>query len=704
MDDANTELGYWASRDGKLLCAMLKDRERRWYDFAERRGYVDMWLSMLAEYYGIQPSALLGFDASSVGLEGDQGELVRFRVNETRSYIRLAVTSTTKQRPAFEAATTASESVSERQVDVCESVMEAIYRKWYGEMRERDLVERGELFATMWSWLQWDDEGGEVIDKPLVLPNGQETPYMVPQPTPGIVVRVMPPWQMIVDPTIENEEDLAWCIVRERRSRWEMLELYAKREDPDTGEYFYDDELATQIRNAKPTDATGYEAMFGFDDLELTDDDVVVTHFYHKSTRALREGRYLCCVGEAVCFDGPLRGPLPVKRYQPARFVGNGLGYSDSWDLIVLNQMETQLTSDIATNLSAFGRQSVVADKGMEISEEQLANGMHVIRKPVGSESPHSLMLAEVPAGGQWFLGWIDKKLQSVAGQNSVTRGDPSANIKSGTMAALFASIAQDYQHGRQAALDEHREAVANLMLDMIRANAPDTLVLEMAGANQRTSLKEFRAEMLRSIRRVRVKPVPASLRSRAGQIEVANFLKEVPGAIQTPEQAIEIITTGQVTPLYRASRAALERIRWENEQLASGAVSVEDQPGEPDPMTGMPTPPVRFTPDIPVLPTDNPFLHVPEHVAELSSPAALNDQRVRDAMLAHIAWHVRQYHATSPTMAALLKFPPPQAAQGQPTQDVGGGELEPGKITERAADSGIGLPEPAKPPEPTLQ
>ena len=104
--------GYWAGAEAKVLASDLKSREQRWYNFAERRGYIDMWLSMISEYYGIQPTALLGFDAAQIQLEGDQGELVRFRVNEVRSYIRLAVTSVTKQRPAFQAATTASESVS----------------------------------------------------------------------------------------------------------------------------------------------------------------------------------------------------------------------------------------------------------------------------------------------------------------------------------------------------------------------------------------------------------------------------------------------------------------------------------------------------------------------------------------------------------------------------------------------------------------
>jgi len=717
-DDRNADGGYWAKAEGSELCETLKTREQRWYTFAERRGYIDMWLSMLAEYYGIQPSALLGFDAASIALEGDQGELVRFRVNEVRSYIRLAVTNATKQRPAFEASTTSSESISERQVDLCESVMEAIYRKWYGETKERRLVERGELFATMWTWLQWDEEGGEVIERPVILPDGTVTPETDSEPTPSIVAKVLPPWQVITDPTTEFEDELLWVIVRERRSRWEMLEQYGYEIDEESGERFETPELYQQIMSANAHQSTGYEALFGFDDGEVSDDDIIVSHFYHKACPAMPKGRYVCCIDEAVCVDEGHDGGLPALRYQPAEFVGSALGYSDSWDLVVLNQMATQLTSDIATNLSTFGRQSIVADKGTEFSEEQLANGMYLIRKPTGADPPAALQLAEVAAGGQWFLSWIDKKMQNVSGQNSVTRGDPSSNIKSGTMAALFASIAEDYQQGRQAALDEHREKVANMMLDLIRGKAPEFLVLEMAGQHQRTAIKEFRADLLRPMRRVRMKPVPASIRSRAGQIEVANFLKDVPGAIQTPEQAIEIITTGQVTPLYRASRAALERIRWENEKLAAGEVTVQEVPGpdipeQIDPMTGQtiapaqPGPPMEITPECPVLPTDNPFLHVPEHVAELSTPEALNDPKVRLAVLAHIRWHMTTYQDIPPTLAALLKFPPPAAVAPMTTptseENIPASAMKSGKLTEKAADTGIGLPEPAKPPEPTL-
>jgi hypothetical protein len=711
--------GYWAGAEAKVLAADLKSREQRWYNFAERRGYIDMWLSMISEYYGIQPTALLGFDAAQIQLEGDQGELVRFRVNEVRSYIRLAVTSATKQRPAFQAATTASESVSERQVDMCESVMDAIYRKWYGNSRERRLVERGELFATMWSWLIYDPEGGESIERPVILEDGTVTPKMKTLQTPAIVAKILPPWQCITDPTQEQEEDHLWASVRERRSRWEMLNQYAKKTDPDTGEEFEDEEIAASIRNASVHNAIGYEALFGFDDGEVSEDDVVVTHFYHKACKALPEGRYLVVIDQLPVHDGPMPGgDWPLIRYQPAEFVGSALGYSDSWDLVVLNQMMTQLTSDMATNLSTFGRQSIIADKGTEFSEEQLANGMYLIRKPTGANDPHALMMAEIPQSGPYFLDYLDKKMQSVAGQNSVTRGDPSSNIKSGTMAALFASIAQDYQEGRHAALTEHREAVANKMLDIVRRKAPDFLVLEMTGPNKRTALKEFRAELLRVMRRVRVKPVSAALRSRAGQIEVANFLKDVPGAIQTPEQAIEIITEGQITPLYRAPRANINRIEWENEQFSAGVVTVKQIegpiiPAAVDPQTGetmgedRPGPPVEVTPETPVLPTDNPFLHVPEHVAELSTPEALNDPKVRNPILAHIAWHMRVYRDIPPELAALLKFPPVQALQVQATptseKSMKGSDLSTGKITEKAADTGVNLPKPATPPEPQL-
>lgn len=713
--------GYWAGEKGEQLASTLLDRERRWYNFAERRGYIDMWLSMLSEYYGIQPTALLGFDAAQVQLEGDQGELVRFRVNETRSYIRLAVTTATKQRPAFQAATTASESVSERQVDMCESVMDSIYRKWYGEARERRLVERGELFATMWTWLLWDEEGGDTIERPVIVPDGEGgmivTPKMETKPTPAIVAKILPPWQCITDPTQEQEEDILWCSVRERRSRWEMLTQYGVKRDEITGELYEVPEIAEPIRSASVHNAIGYEALFGFDDGEVSEDDVVVRHFYHKPCRALPEGRYMVTIDKTVCFDGPLKGDIPIKRYQPAEFVGSALGYSDSWDLVVLNQMATQLTSDMASNLSTFGRQSIIADKGTEFSEEQLANGMHLIRKPKGAEAPQALMLATIPDGGKWFLSYLDKKFQTVSGQNSVTRGDPSANIKSGTMAALFASIAQDYQQARQAAVDEHREAVANMMLDMIRQKAPEYLVLEMTGPNKRTAIKDFRAELLRVMRRVRVRPVPAALRTRAGQIEVANFLKDIPGAIETPEQAIEIITEGQVTPLYRAPRANINRIEWENEQLSSGKVTVQEIPGEPiiGPVgpDGKPIlPPIEvpneeITPEIPVLPTDNPYLHVPEHVAELSTPEALHDEKIRKPILAHIRWHMRVYHQMPPELAIVLKFPPPQAVVPQqvPTSEdtIGGGDLKTGKITEDAAGAELSLPKPAKPPEQTL-
>jgi len=198
-------------------------------------------------------------------------------------------------------------------------------------------------------------------------------------------------------------------------------------------------------------------------------------------------------------------------------------------------------------------------------------------------------------------------------------------------------------------------------------------------------------------------------LKSRSGQMEIAQFLKDVPGAIRTPAQAIQALTTGRVKPIYQSAQAELDLIQWENERLREGTPlqqqqePVIDSMGQPviDPKTQMPAVDVyQTTPQIPVITAHDHPAHINEHLIVAYDQNA--DPEVRNGALQHVLWHFREWQSMPPELALLRGFAPPQAPAPPPGMKPPGDAKPPEsmKKDEPPADAASGLPKPARPPQ----
>jgi hypothetical protein len=127
---------------------------------------------------------------------------------------------------------------------------------------------------------------------------------------------------------------------------------------------------------------------------------------------------------------------------------------------------------------------------------------------------------------------------------------------------------------------------------------------------------------------------------------------------VETPDQYIQVLTTGTLEPLIEGKQAELMNIRSENEALADGRPVI-------------------------ALLTDNHALHISEHKCVLSSPEARMNKKIVETTLVHIQEHITQLQtltATNPTLLAILgqqpaMGPPPQAAgpmAAAPVTEVG--------------------------------
>ncbi len=250
-------------------------------------------------------------------------------------------------------------------------------------------------------------------------------------------------------------------------------------------------------------------------------------------------------------------------------------------------------------------------------------------------------------------------------------------------------------------------------MLELVRLNADEGVILAIVGKSERPYIKNFTKQDAKGIKQVIIKTANPMLRTTAGRMEIASqAIQNFPGRF-TYEQWIELLTTGQVTPAFSEPVASVLRVAWENEQFMSGTVKIEERPAI-DPMTGGPKldmmgKPVidRITPDVPVIAGDPPNIHIPEHYAQLCDPEVMRDPAKRDPLLAHLLCHLKEARATDPLLAAAMHWSPEimgaiQAGMPQPAPAADGGDdvSEPPddpkvRATAKETDHGVPLPKP---------
>lgn len=644
---------YWAKKKASDLVGALKEKERLYYDAVTRRGLASMWRIAWAQYYGTDPANPGDMATQTLARVGPKGKFVRFRINEVRSIIRQQNVIALGERPNFQAIAVSSDYAALAQVEICDSAVTHFYKRSVGEAKERALLEGDGVWGASYGHVRWDVDGGDMVDVDQPIPGappdpmtGQPMTMPVPQRSGMPQMDVVYPWDMIQDP---SAREMSWCIVRERVSKWETAAQYKA--------------YAEQIKKANVLDEYALDFLYSHDVDQANSDDCIVKHFYHPRCAAIPDGRYVGVCADEVLWDlpCPVLDGIPVVELCSGKYVCSSLGYSDGWDLIAVQEMIDQLCSDTASNLSTFGRQVMFYDKGSDFEFDKIAEGLFAFGKVPNTADPKAINFAEMPAAVQWFLEYLHERHQSISGLNSVARGDPKSNIRTGTMAALFHSIAIEFQSARQSALDGFRERMANLILDMVRQNANSKFFIEIAGEDERPYMKEFTAQSVSGVKRVIMQTANPMLRTQAGRLEVFNAIKDYP-----PDQrsaAIELIVSGNSKAFTKKDRSCELRIQFENETLARG---------EP----------------VQVLPTDNPFKHVPEHVAHLErmSETLQTDPNAGQALMQHIIQHALTYQGMDPLICGFLGIPAPPPVPNSPagllamlTGGMGTGAPQPG-------------------------
>jgi hypothetical protein len=558
---------------------------------------------------------------------GDQGEYVNICVNHYANLCQHRLQMTVSQRPAFEPKAVNTDSESMIQVKLAATLLESYERTKKMERFTNRATDYAIRYAEGFVGAFWNSTEGEIY---TVDP---ETGRQIREG--DIDFEAFNTLQVIRD--VNGSQN--WVMVRRMKNRHDLAAKYPELKDKILGwnwsqndeEYglntFFDD-----IRRRQTEDC----------------DDIPVYSFYHKKSDAVPDGRIVEFTDTDIVYhDGALPyRDIPLYRIAPREMEESIFGYSNSFDLLALQEAVDKLDSTILTNQAAFGVQNIAVPKGNGLNVINLSGGLNIVEFDPKAGPPIPLNLTATPQEVFAFREQLVHDMETVMGVNSVARGNPEANLKSGAALALVQSLAIQFAQGLQQSYAQLLEDVGTATIQLLQDYATVPRVALLVGKSNRSYMKQFKGTDLNLISRVVVDMGNPMTRTTAGRVNMADQLLER-GLVQTPQQYIEVITTGRLEPMYESIQAELLLIRSENEMMSEG-----QQPQ--------------------VIATDTHQLHIQEHKVVLASP----ESRANPGIVASTLAHIQEHMALSG-----LQQPQPAGAPAPEATPAGGGGNRGGEL-----------------------
>lgn len=650
---------YFAALPSDELAKELGKKIKRYNDFIVRTGQARLWQCAMALYFG-RHLGESGARMTSIADLGDDGELKGISVNDFRNLIKHTMALTTAQKPAFDprAKNTDLESIQQARLFsniIDDYVTEKRMNRHMVSAAERSLVmSRGSVYMT------WEPSLGRPYTTDTV--KGKDGQSMMDdngQPKEKIVyegdvaICAKSPCDVIGDPKVSDKTKHKWRIVRERENKWDLAARYPH--------------LAEDILKLDGSDplneGLGVNLNLFFEGMRAVDDDedmVPVYHFYHIKCDAAPNGRYMKLLGPDLwTYDGPIQyRRLPVFDITPGDIFDTAEGYSDSNDIMVLQKARNVMVSAMFTNLQAFGVQFVHLPEGCELSASQLNKGLAFLKGgPPGTE-PKGINLTASPPALVEFAQVLAGDMEKLMGINSVIRGDPAQNLKSGAALGRVQAMAIQFASNFQRSWAELLEDCGSFLLQLLQDFAKTERVVALAGKHNKGAMQSFTGESLKGIDRVAVDLGNPIARTVAGRLELADNLLAKGGI--TAKEYIQVAETGQLDSATESEESQLELVRKENEALMDGK-------------------PVR------AIVGDQHLLHGEEHLVVLNDPlirdlAAQGDPKalaVVQSVTMHIQEHEQLFMTQSPFFSMISKAPPPP--EPPPMPGPGGPPMEGG-------------------------
>lgn len=644
MADKNFLNGYFAAQEPEKLASNVLNKANFFMNSLDSTGQITRMRDSFRFYHG----TFFGGEGHRILFGGDQGEITHLAINHYRNIGKHMHVMVTANRPSMTARATNTDHASLTQTTLANSLLDYYMREKRLEKHLNSAVECAIVLGAGYIKMEWDATSGEIWD------------YIDEMPIYEGDVKFtnLTPFDVMFDGSrYGTSQD--WVVCRTFKNKYDIAAKYPEMADKIVG---------------LPTRTDLYRIRFDGVVTREESDDVPVYEFYHRRTESLPEGRYMQFLSEdIILFDGemPYRD-LPLYRIVPSEVLGTSFGYTSMFDLIPLQEAINSLYSSVLTNQTAFATQNILVPENSNIMASQLGGGMNIIEYNSNVGKPEALNLTSTPPEVFSFIKVLIQEMETISGINSVTRGNPEANLRSGNSMALVQSMALQFISGLQQSYVHLVEDVGTGLINMLKDFAQTPRVAAIVGKNNRAYLESFKGSDLEYVNRVLVDLGNPLAQTKAGRVEMANNLLQYSEV--TPEQYFMVLKTGNLDIMTEGVDKELLLVKEENEALMRG-----DE---------------VFATDI-----DEHIMHIKEHRSVIADPHLRKDPELVQRTLAHINEHIEALKQVDPGLLMILGQQPLQQPPPPEGMPMGPEAMPPDMAAQaQAAEMQENLPTPPAP------
>jgi hypothetical protein len=618
---------YFANKEAKECVKVLMSKIENWEKELLTSGLANKIKRSWSFYHGSFGDDLYNWDDHRISSTGEQGELLKFPVNHFRNIGSYMLNMTASNRPAMQAKSVNTDYKSQTQTILANGLLDYYMR----EKSLEDVIKRVTEYAIVlgegWVKMEWDSTAGEQY--------GYNEETKTPVYEGDINYLALTPFDVIRDVNKNDSEIHNWYIVKSYKNKYDLMAKYQ--------------DLSDKIEKVETRDV---ENLFKLSSNTDKSDEVAIYEFYHRKTDAVPDGRYIMFINdEIIPVDAPLPyRDIPLYTINPSKMIGTTFGYTIMFDLLPIQEAINMLYSVILTNQNAFGVQNIMIPKGSDINLQQLAGGLNIIEYNPGMEGPRPLNLTSTPAEVFNMLNKLENTMETISGINSVVRGNPESNLRSGNALALVQAQALIFASNLQQSYVRLVESLGTATIRILQDYAEAPRVAAIVGKANRTYLKEFTGKDVSSINRVVVEISNPLSKTTAGRAQMATELIQY-GIVDNVEQYFNVLNTGNLDTMTQSQQHELTLIQSENEKLMEGE-------------------------QVTALAIDSHLMHIKEHKSVLYDPDLRKDPILVQATLDHIQEHINMLREVDPGLLQSLgeqPLPPtmPQGGMPPPGEDA---------------------------------
>lgn len=637
---------YFAALEADKMVDILMHKAEQWQTGMQSSGYMNKLRLLYSAYHNMDMYS--GDDGHQITFGGENGELTNVKANHLRNIARHMLNMATMNRVSFEVRATNTDYKSLVQTRLASGLLDYYMREKRLEDTFKRACEHAIAFGSGFIKLEWNATSGEIVEF------NEDTQTEIYEG--DIESKVLSPWDVVVDSSKENINELDWIIVRTFKNKFDIAAKFP--------------ELADKIIGLPSKSDLQGTTVYAFGSRET--DDVPVYEFYHRKSEAIPDGRYCMYLSEDVIpIDTPLPyRKIPVYRISPSDILGTPYGYTPLMDLLPLQDALNMCVSTAVTNHNAFGVQHLLVPSTANITVEQLEGGLNIIEGNFKDGKPEAANFTATSPETYNLASLLVNYMETISGVNSTARGNPEKGVSAASALALLQSNAIQFMNELSQQYIGLVEDVGSGIISILKDYANTKRVVTIVGKTNAQEVKEFSGHDLSDVSRVIVSVGNPLSKTAAGRLQIASELLQYQ-LLTDPSQYFYILETGNLEAATEDPMNDLLLIRDENEKLMSGE-------------------------DTPVLAIDIHSKHIKGHKSVLSDPELRKNPEIVATVLKHIQQHIEELKSVDPSLLQMIGeqslAPPPgqQQPQGQPGDGQGAQPPAPSQLPQSRQD-GVG-------------